>query len=269
MVFKNINQKSNQNFCLKCLLQSFKYKRIYSSWPVLILFYCGLSLSIITCQKKDHSDASSDVYEVKEDYGATQEIFIPTIIWDLLEEKKNINSRGKIESFSGDVKRFEENVFVGLILRLKEKTPGILGGKNFEFKSKNSTGLFIDLANYIKGSKGTFIFSFEPSYTLDPVSAQVLFLSDSIARKETTVDGQGQKLGGGCGRIYEITKSYINKIKEQGIEVNVSGGRHVSLLAGTFFLRVAQELGSRALTHLTITDSKYPELLCDKIVSKE
>jgi hypothetical protein len=167
------------------------------------------------------------------------------------------------------VKRFEENVFVGMRLRLKEKTPGILGGKNYEFKSKKSTGLFIDLANYIKGNKGTFIISFEPYYKLDPTTAQVLFLSESVKRNEKSISNEGQALGGGCGRFFDITKSYISKIKDEGIEVNISGGRHVSLLAGTFFLRVAQELGSRALTHLTITDSKYPELLCDKIISKE
>jgi len=236
--------------------------------PIFFLLAC--SISFIACNKKIHSEhVEEDVYETKEDFGATQEIFIPTIVWDLLEQKKIINSKGKIESATGDVKRFEENVFVGLTLRLKEKTRGILGGKNYEFNSKKSAGLFIDLANYIKGKKGTFIMSFTPSYNLDPVSAQVLFLSDSVSRKEKSRESQGQTLGGGCGRFFDVTKSYIKKIKDEGLEVNVSGGRHVSLLAGTFFLRVAQDVGSRALTHLTITDSKYPELLCDKIISKE
>lgn len=224
------------------------------------------------CHNKDHATSESEVFEVKEEYGSNQEMYIPSVIWDLLEEKKTINSRGKIEPFTGEAKRIDENVFVGLILRLKEKTPGVLGGKNYEFHSKKSTGLFIDLAHYIKSKKGTFILSFEPAYTVDPVTAQVLFLSDSVARAEQKgVDEEGQTLGGGCGKFYDITKSYLKLIKEKGIEVNVSGGRHVSLLGGTFFLRVAQEHGVRALTHLSITDSNYPDLLCDKITgsSKE
>lgn len=253
--------------------------------------FLGLLCSVVACNKKTspekqagpQADAHADphvkeesqiqshnyVFEVKESFGASQETFLPTILWDLLEEKKVINSRGKIENFTGEAKGFEENVFVGLTLRLKEKTPGVLGGKNLEFQSKKATGLFIDLAQYIKGNKGTFILSFEPSSTLDPVTAQVLFLSDSEKRKEKSQEEHGQVLGAGCHRFFDITKSYLKKIKDQGIEVNISGGRHVSLLAGTFFLRVAHEMGVRAFTHLTITDSNYPELLCDKIISKE
>lgn len=232
---------------------------------------------MVACNKKSHSESQSgshgkshsDVYEVKEGFGSSQEIFVPTIIWDLLEEKMVINSRGKIENFTGEAKSFEENVFVGLTLRLKEKTPGVLGGKNLEFQSKKSTGIFIDLARYIKGNKGTFILSFEPSSALDPVTAQVLFLSDSVKRQEKSQEGRGQTLGAGCNRFFDVTKSYLNKIKDEGIEVNISSGRHVSLLAGTFFLRVAHDVGVRAFTHLTLTDSNYPELLCDKIISKK
>lgn len=264
----------------------------FKGFIYLVLLCIPLMFSFIACSKKSHAESShsseshqsephhgathgeghsSDKYEVKEGFGASQEIFLPTIIWDLLEGKKVINSRGKIENFSGEAKSLEENVFVGLTLRLKEKTPGVLGGKNLEFQSKKAMGLFIDLAQYIKGNKGTFILSFEPTSTIDPVTAQVLFLSDSVARKEKSTEGhaQGQTLGTGCNRFFDITKSYLKKIKNEGIEVNISGGRHVSLLAGTFFLRVSHEMGVRAFTHLSITDSNYPELLCDKIISKE
>lgn len=257
------------------------------------LLCIALLFSFIACSKKSHAESShsseshqteshhrtqphgeahsSDKYEVKQGFGAPQEIFLPTIVWDLLEGKKVINSRGKIENFSGEVKSLEENVFVGMTLKLKEKTPGVLGGKNIEFQSKKAMGLFIDLAQYIKGNKGTFILSFEPSSKIDPVTAQVLFLSDAVSRKEKSAggQGQGQTLGAGCNRFFDITKSYLKKIKNEGIEVNISGGRHVSLLAGTFFLRVSHEVGVRAFTHLTLTDSSYPELLCDKIMSKE
>ena len=55
-------------------------------------------------------------------------------------------------------------------------------------------------------------------YTVDPVTAQVLFLSDSVARAEQKgVDEEGQTLGGGCGKFYDITKSYLKLMKEKGI----------------------------------------------------
>lgn len=237
-----------------------------------LLLLMILNISVIACQRNllSESESVEDAYEAKDNFGAHQDFFIPTLVWDLLEEKKVINSKGKIVPFVGESKRFEENVIVGLTLRLKEKTPGVLGGKNYEFKSKKSTGIYIDLAHYIKSPKGTFILSFEPSYTVNPVSAQVLFLSDSIARKDSpATGGEGQLLGSGCGKFFDVTKSYLKKIRKDGIEVNVTDGRHVSLLAGTFLIRVAQELGTRALTHLTVIDSNFPELLCDKVIGRK
>ncbi len=215
----------------------------------------------VACHHANESDSST--YETKLENQAPPEVFIPPIIWDLLEEKKIINSKGKIENNTQEVRRLEENVFVGVKVRLVEKTPGILGGKNLEFVSQQSGGLQIDLAQYIKFKKGTFIFSFEPSTKIDNVTTQVFFLSDAIAKAGL------QKVGSGCGKFFDITKAYLNKIRDPGIEINVTDGRHVSLLGGSFLMRVSRESGVRALTQLTMTDSNYPELLCERSTNIE
>lgn len=207
-----------------------------------------------------NSHKAENHFEVKQDHQVSPEIYIPSILWDLLEEKKIINSNGKLETNVSDTRRFEENVFVGVKVHLREKTPGVLGGKNLEFISTQNGGLHIDLAHYIKEKKGTFLFSFESTSELDPVSAQVLFLSDSIIKNTD----QNQTVGGGCGKFYDITKSYLSKMRDPGLEVNITDGRHVSLLAGTFLMRVSHLVGVRMLTQVTITDSNFPELLCDR-----
>ncbi len=218
------------------------------AWLQVIIF-------MVACHSNSHSE--SEQFETKEIADLPKEIKVPSVIWDLLEEKKVIDSHGKITPNTEVSNRFEENVFVGIGVKLKEKSLGVLGGKNLELKSPKS-GLSIDLANYVKLDKGTFIFSFDPDYKLDPQATQVLFLSQSLARNENN-----QSLGSGCGKFYDVTKSYLKKIRENGIEVNVTDGRHVSFLAGTFFIRVSHEKGVRALSQLTITDSSHPELQCD------
>lgn len=210
----------------------------------------------VSCHSDNHE--SVDHYASKNLGDPPSEIKIPSVLWDLLEEKKIINSLGKITPNPDAATKFEENVVVGITVRLKEKTPGILGGTNYELKS-SKTGMTLDLAKYIKGNKGTFVFSFEPAYTLG-AGAQVLFLSHSEFREL-----DGQKLGAGCGRFYDITNNYFRNFQKKGIEVNVSDGRHVSLLAGAFFFRVSHEKGVRALTQLSITDSNYPQLICPEM----
>lgn len=227
----------------------------------LIISLLSMGIGVTSCHKSENKEEIK--FETKLESQAPPEIFIPPIIWDLLEEKKIINSKGKIENLIQESRRFEENVFVGITVQLIEKTPGILGGKNLKFISQQSGGLHIDLAHYLKSKKGTFLFSFEPLSKMDNVSAQVLFLSDSVSRSES------QSLGSGCGKFYDITKTYFKKLKDQGIEVNVTNGRHVSFLAGSFLMRVSHETGVRALTQLTLTDSNYPEFLCERTTNIE
>jgi hypothetical protein len=218
-----------------------------------LLMICVTQL--MGCHWGSHSEKES--LEEREITDFPQEIKLPSVMWDLLEQKKLIDAKGKIVANPEISTKFEQNVFVGMVVHLREKTPGILGGKNYELKAMKS-GMSLDLAHYIKMDKGTFIISFEPAYTLDSKTAQVLFLNQSIKRELAH-----QVLGGGCGKFYDITKAYLKDLRQGGIEVNVTDGRHVSLLAGTFFIRVSHETGVRALTQLTITDSNHPELLCD------
>lgn len=203
-----------------------------------------------------HGSHDDIVYEQKEILEAPEDIRLPSIVWDLLEEKKIINSNGKIVANTEGATRFEENVFSGITVRLREQTPGVLGGKNFTIRAAKS-GMSLDLASYIKGDKGTFIISFEPERKLDSASAQVIFLSQSIPRQN-----DHQHLGGGCDMFYDVTKSYLRDFQTKGVEVNVTDGRHVSFLGGTFFIRISREMGVRAFTQLTITDSSHPELFC-------
>lgn len=208
-----------------------------------------------SCSKHGHDE--HERLEVIEVHEFPQEVKVASVAWDILEEKKSFDSHGKIVANKETSSHLEENIFVGVTVNLREKTHGILGGKNFQIKATKS-GLMLDLSRYVKLEKGTFQISMDSDHPIDPAKVQVLFQSQSIQRKD-----KDQTLGSGCGKIFDLTSAFLKKIRDPGIEVNVTDGRHVSVLAGTFFIRVYNEKGVRALTQLTITDTNRPDLLCD------
>lgn len=224
--------------------------------PIRLGTFIIVMAILSSCKEHGHEeDASATLITVNE---FPTEVRLPTSAWDLLEQKKMIDNGGEIIINPEASKKFEENVFIGVTVKLKEKTPGVLGGKDYEI-SAPKYGLNIDLSQYLKMDKGTFYFFFEPKFPLDPNTGQILFLGQSIPR---VLDGQ--PMGSKCDQFYDLTHSYFKEIHEKGIEVNVTEGRHVSLLAGTFFIRVAHQIGVRTLTQLSITDSRFPDLLCER-----
>jgi hypothetical protein len=221
----------------------------------------GVLISVLGCHREHH--AEEEHFDQKIIADLAPEFKVPSVVWDLLEGKKQVDSHRKIVPNPEASKGVDESIIVGIKVRLKEKTEGILGGKDLEFKAPKS-GLNLDLARYLRLNKGTFTLSFEPEESIDPNMAKVFFLSQSIKREL-----DHQPLGGGCDAYFDITKSYLKEMKSRGIEVNVTDGRHVSLLAGTFLIRVSQEKGVSRITHLTLTDSRLPELLCDRVSGEE
>jgi hypothetical protein len=176
----------------------------------------------------------------------------------LIEGKSIISYSGIIQHQEIARAKFEENIFIGIRVRLIEKTPGILGGKSFEIKSQRA-GLNIDFAKYIKGRKGTFILSFRPEADVSPEKTKVYFVSQSRKRKNS-----GQILGSGCNTFFDLTDYYLKTIMTEGIEVNVTNNRHVSLLSGHFIFLASQDGLVRALTQLSFTDSTHSDLICDR-----
>jgi hypothetical protein len=191
------------------------------------------------------------------------DIQIPSAVWDLLEGKSTITFSGKIQRQEVARAKFDENVFVGVKLRLIEKSPGVLGGHSFEIKSQRA-GLNIDLAKYVKLDRGTFIMSFKPDIDVNLEKTKVYFVSKSRKRKNL-----GQMLGSSCNTFFDITDYYLKTMMTEGIEVNVTDNRHISLLSGHFVVLASQDGMVRALTQLSFTDSVHTELVCEKKMSLE
>jgi hypothetical protein len=131
---------------------------------------------------------------------------------------------------------------------LTEKTSGVLSEPSYELKFGHGGGSF-DYKDYLPEDKnGTFFLKVKYGEEMDPKLKKVFYLSNA-------------KSGSGCNKYFEITKYWKDAMKHDGLVLNTSGFRHIDFTAGTFFF-VSPAKGKLRLGHLTIKDSRHPELLC-------
>lgn len=233
------------------------YFNIYSIFRTKKLFVAVVCcLFCIACERKDLFKAEGLQEIVVSHFPA--DIQIPLSVWDLVEGKSAISFSGKIEHQEVTRAKFEENIFIGIRILLVEKTPGVLGGRSYEIKAQRG-GLNIDLSNYVKAQRGTFIVSFKPDVDVNPEKTKLYFVSRSRKRKV-----MGQSLGSGCNTFFDLTDYYLKTMMIEGMEVNVTDNRHISLLSGHFIMLASQDGFVRALTQVSFTDSIHSELICEK-----
>lgn len=145
---------------------------------------------------------------------------------------------------------------IPLKVYLYEKTDGVLQSRNYTL-DYNAGGGDLDLSEFVSTNKrGTFYLAIRADYEGD-AEFEVYYLSNAKTRKVGD-----DVVGSGCGTYYKITSSYEDAMNSKGYAVNTTDRRHVSALAGTYFLVYKRPSGRVALSYLEITDSKHKDLLC-------
>jgi hypothetical protein len=142
-------------------------------------------------------------------------------------------------------------------LYLVEKTSGVLGGQSYDLKYPVGGGI-LDYRGFVPETKdGTFFMKVDFAKEMDPKEMRVFYLSNAKIRQ------LGDKpLGNGCGRYFDITDYWKNAMKGEGLVLNTSGNRHISITAGTLFF-VAPVMGKLRIAHLLIKDPRHRDLHCD------
>ncbi len=144
----------------------------------------------------------------------------------------------------------------GFHVLLIEKTPGVLGGQNFDLHYPGGGGV-LDYRGFVPETKtGTFYLSAKFDKEMDPKELHIYYLSDSKLRE---VDGK--PMGNGCGRYLDISEYWNKSMKDEGLVLNTVESRHISITAGTFYF-VTSVAGKLRMGHLTVKDSRHRELLC-------
>lgn len=139
---------------------------------------------------------------------------------------------------------------------LVEKTPGVLGGENFELKYPPGGG-YLDYRNFLDPDlDGTFFLKVVYGKEMNPDETKVFYLSNAKERKVP-----GKALGNGCKRYFDISKYWKEVMDGNGLMLNSVDGRHVSLTAGTIFF-VAPHEGKLRTAHLVLKDTSNRQLMC-------
>ena len=71
----------------------------------------------------------------------------------------------------------------------------------------------------------------------------------------------GETFGDGCDKIMEVT-ALVARWRARGVDLYTAGQRYLSTLGGTFVITVFDEKALQ-LAHVTFTDSRYPQLICE------
>jgi hypothetical protein len=235
----------------------------------IIKFQISLVISLLFCAplgKASDEVKSRSFYPTIKMEASELSPKIPSHMWDQIEErffKKEIKPQAHGDGTETDASKKKILPLENMSFRveLAEKNSGVLKnfGYNIEF---NSGGGRLDLKDYVNPKKGSFFFKvlFDDSLSESKV-VNVYYISN--ARKRAI---DNRTYGAGCGVYLDISKYFTDSMKNEGILSNTTDLRYVSVLAGTYIFTIADK-DNLHVAQLTLNDSRYPVLSCDKIAN--
>ena len=174
---------------------------------------------------------------------------MPAAIWDIVE--KSPDAKATAEASNAGIFYSTAKVF------LTEKNPGILRSPAYEIELPRGGGS-IDLAKYLSGDQGSFYVGFElPEEITAGTNFKAIYISDARKRKLDE-----RVFGAGCSQYFDITQKFLQMMKGEGIKANTTRQRHVTVLAGHYIFSAMKD-NRIYITQVTLTDSRYKNLLCE------
>lgn len=210
-------------------------------------FVLSLSLVLAACTKP--VSFRTEHPEVVKTDSLPADFKIPARVWDLIENRESAKTADGASTpgiFYSSAKLF-----------LTEKNQKILRNPSFVLELPRGGGI-VDLADYLSGEQGSFYVGFElPEEFQDGQNFRVIYISQARKRK------LGDRIfGAGCNQYVDITPKFLEMMKGEGLKVNTTRQRHVTVLAGHFIFSVMKE-NRIYITQVTITDSRNKNLLCE------
>jgi hypothetical protein len=192
---------------------------------------------------------------------------MPAKIWELIEktsdgkgggEKAPAKEAGKEGEKPGGEEADGRGIFYSSIrVFLTEKNEHILKTPASVIELPRGGGT-VDLAQYLTTDPGSFYVGFElPEEFKDGKNLKVIYISQG--RKRRLDD---RVYGAGCSQYFDITAKFQEMMKTEGIKANTTRQRHLTVLAGHYIFSVIKD-AQIFLTQVTITDSRYKNLLCE------
>nr|BFD68248.1 hypothetical protein HAGR004_32700 [Bdellovibrio sp. HAGR004] len=208
-----------------------------SIWMFLLLGACT----------KEPGYQVSEYHEIKAD-DLPDEVKIPRQAWDLMEFKTSAEGAAVV---SKNLIFSEVNVF------LVEKNPGVVEGEALKIALPKGGGT-IDLSRFITGKRGTFYVGFEFPAFADATNKKVLFVSKARKRRIGS-----EVFGAGCNQFFDISNEFFKKMQAEGLKVNSTQERHLSVLGGNF-LFAAEKDTDVYLAQVKFTNTQLPQYFCEE-----
>lgn len=218
-----------------------------------------LALSAWGCTKK--TGYRVEHFEEVKVEELAEDIKLPTKAWDLLEFKSGeaaAHGSGGEGHGEGAAKAASKNfTFAEVNVLLVQKNEGVVEGEAVKIRLPKGGGR-IDLSRYITGQPGTFYVGFEYPAFEAATDKKVVFVSRSRKRKI------GDKVfGEGCNAILDITPRFLKEMQGEGLKVNTTQERYLSVLGGTFLFS-AQNGSDVLLAQVTFVNPQFPHLFCEE-----
>ena len=203
------------------------------------------------------------------------EIKIPTALWDAVEGKVRHGAEGGHEKAEGAAGGGEHGggggagaegessstagaLFMPIDLILTEKNPGVLKEPSVKIHLPRGGGT-VDLASFMGEQQGSFFVRFAWPEVEEGQELQSWFVSKARQRK------LGEEVwGSGCGKFFKITQGLAKQMKGEGLKVNTTRNRHLSLLGGHFVFATKKN-GQNFLAQATLKDSRFEALYCEAL----
>lgn len=173
------------------------------------------------------------------------DIKIPSEAWDLLEFKKSEHEEVVAKT----------PIFSEISVSLVQKNDGIIKNGAVKIFLPKGGGT-VDLSQFVEDQGGTFYVGFDFADFKDAIEKKVLFVSGARKRKIG-----GKIFGAGCNQYFDITDSFFKQMKHEGIKVNTTQDRYLSILGGTFLFAAKNSTDIR-IAQVTFKNSKTPSLFC-------
>lgn len=117
----------------------------------------------------------------------------------------------------------------------------------------------LDLANYVIGA-GSFYLSFpKDQFETLPFLENLYFISDTPKKKI-----EKEEFGLGCGKFVDIKKQFESLQKINFLKLYTTDLRYLYVVSG-YYIFVFKKNNQVFLTHLRVTDSRYPDSFCSSL----
>lgn len=242
-----------------------------------------LALGLTACTKKPGYHVE-DAKEVKIEELA-EDIKVPSKAWDLLEFKtvsdapaaghggaagtSEAAGHGEAAAGHGEAKESgghgggegkaaaaKNYTFSDIIVSIVQKNEGVVEGEAVKIRLPKGGGK-IDLSRYITAQQGSFYIGIEYPAFETATAKKVVFVSRTRKRKIGN-----QVFGAGCNQIIDITDRFLSEMQGEGIKVNTTQDRYISVVGGTFLFS-AQNGSDVLLAQVTFVNPQLQHLFCE------